>query len=87
LPWLWYRTTQERLAPQGERAADSIAAHQTFFPFKKLKAHARTLIPMLGHWSDPVPKIISHLHMLRHPGSVLRSQIITARALKTQTPR
>jgi hypothetical protein len=32
-------------------------------------------VSMLGHWSDPLPMIISNLRLLRHPRSLLRSQL------------
>ena len=34
----------------------------------------RTLISMLGHWSDPVPMVIAYAHVLRNPRSLIRSQ-------------
>jgi hypothetical protein len=33
----------------------------------------RASVSMLGHWSDPLPMIISNLKLLRHPRSLLRS--------------
>jgi predicted ATP-grasp superfamily ATP-dependent carboligase len=33
----------------------------------------RSTVSMLGHWSDPLPMIISNLKLLRHPRSLLRS--------------
>jgi hypothetical protein len=35
----------------------------------------RSSVSMLGHWSDPLPMIISNLRLLRHPRSLLRSQL------------
>ena len=34
----------------------------------------RASITMLGHWSDPVPVIVSYLHLLRHPRSLVIDQ-------------
>jgi D-aspartate ligase len=35
----------------------------------------RLSVSMLGHWSDPLPLILSNLRLLRHPRSLLRSQL------------
>jgi hypothetical protein len=40
----------------------------------------RRVVSMLGSWSDPLPLILSNLHLLRHPRSLLRSQFAVARA-------
>lgn len=33
----------------------------------------RTYIPLVGHWSDPLPLLIANAKMLHHPRSLLRS--------------
>jgi len=35
----------------------------------------RSSVSMLGHWSDPLPMILSNLRLLRHPRSLLRAQL------------
>ncbi|HEY0801470.1 MAG TPA: hypothetical protein VGD54_11550 [Steroidobacteraceae bacterium] len=32
----------------------------------------RAAVSMLGDWADPLPKLISHLYLLRHPRSLVR---------------
>ncbi len=44
----------------------------------------RTSISMLGHWSDPLPMVVSCLKLLRHPRSLLRAQWASSRALRRQ---
>jgi hypothetical protein len=39
---------------------------------------SRRSVSMLGHWSDPLPMIISNCYLLRHPRSWLRSQFASA---------
>lgn len=34
----------------------------------------RASVPMLGDWTDPLPMLVCHLHLLRHPRSLIRSQ-------------
>jgi D-aspartate ligase len=97
LPWLWFRSTMERLAPsprQSPRA--SLVARDSMLHLlrplflrrrrdRKYRAEERrdTSVPrssvsMLGHWSDPLPMIASHLHLLRHPRAWLRAQFAAA---------
>jgi hypothetical protein len=40
----------------------------------------RSSVSMVGHWSDPLPMILSNLQLLRHPRSLLRSQVASLRA-------
>jgi hypothetical protein len=87
LPWLWYCMTQERLAPLGERTGNSVTAYHAFLPFLGVRMPARSSVSLLGHWSDPLPKIISHLYLMRHPRSLLRARITAARALKDEVAR
>ncbi len=87
LPWLWYCMTQERLTPLGERARNLVTAHHAFLPFLGVRMHTRSSVPLLGHWSDPLPKIIGHLRTMRHPRSLLRSRITAARALRDELAR
>jgi hypothetical protein len=42
----------------------------------------RTPISMLGDWSDPLPMLISHLYLMRHPRSFARAQLLGRRALR-----
>ena len=82
LPWLWYRGTIEKQLPlPNQPASDSISAHHVLLPFTRTRVKTRTSIPLMGHWSDPLPKIIAHLYLLRHPRSLIRSQFAAARAL------
>ena len=49
----------------------------------------RASVSMVGHWSDPVPMIISNLQLLRHPRSLLRSQLallLSGRGNKREVP-
>jgi hypothetical protein len=41
-------------------------------------------VSMLGHWSDPVPMIVSNLYLLRHPRSLLRAQFRSLRNTQSQ---
>jgi len=88
LPWLWFRTTLERLSPISAQqpCGSVVAADSRFMPFFGGPALRRgksiASIAMLGRWSDPLPKIVSHLHLLRHPRSVVRSQLAATRALR-----
>ena len=36
------------------------------------------VVPMLGHWNDPLPLIIANMRQLRHPGSLVRPYIKAA---------
>ncbi len=66
-----------------------MAADLRFLPFLSglslRRAKPRASISMLGRWSDPLPKIICHLYLLRHPRSVVRSQLAATRALREAT--
>jgi D-aspartate ligase len=42
----------------------------------------RVSVSMLGHRSDPLPMIISNLHLLRHPRSLLRAQFASSRDIR-----
>jgi predicted ATP-grasp superfamily ATP-dependent carboligase len=44
---------------------------------------SRSSVSMVGHWSDPLPMILCNLELLRHPRSLLRSQVafLAARGL------
>jgi predicted ATP-grasp superfamily ATP-dependent carboligase len=42
----------------------------------------RVSVSMLGHRSDPLPMIISNLHLLRHPRSLLRAQFASSRVIR-----
>ncbi len=90
LPWLWFRTTLERVSPLVSQPSSApMAADLRFLPFLSglslRRAKPRASISMLGRWSDPLPKIICHLYLLRHPRSVVRSQLAATRALREAT--
>jgi hypothetical protein len=42
--------------------------------------NATRVIPMLGHWDDPLPMLLANLQQLRHPGSLIRPYIAAALA-------
>jgi D-aspartate ligase len=42
------------------------------------RSKARVSVSMLGHRSDPLPMIISNLHLLRHPRSLMRAQFASS---------
>jgi len=42
---------------------------------RRSSERVRSAISMVGHWTDPLPMIASNLHLLRHPRSLLRSQL------------
>jgi biotin carboxylase len=92
LPWLWFRSTSERLEPESSpRAPVQVEARHRFIHLLRSIVHPRffrgapaeerrdrnrprTSVSMLGHWSDPLPLIVSNLKLLRHPRSLVRSQ-------------
>ncbi len=92
LPWLWFRSTLERLQPESRpRALVQVEARHRFFHLlqsithprlfsgapdkeRRDKNRPRTSVSMLGHWSDPLPLIVSNLKLLRHPRSLVRAQ-------------
>jgi D-aspartate ligase len=39
-------------------------------------------VSMLGHWSDPLPMIISNSYLLRHPRSLVRTQFTRSRVAR-----
>lgn len=42
----------------------------------------RSVLPMLGHWSDPVPLLLSNARLLRHPRGLWRPFVAAARQEK-----
>jgi hypothetical protein len=54
------------------RYSDEVA---TVAPAKSIPESAgpRASVSMLGDWSDPLPMLVSHLHLLKHPRSLVRS--------------
>jgi D-aspartate ligase len=97
LPWLWFRSTFERLMPtpmQSPRisvvARDSMLHLARALLLRRRRGSEirieerrdtsvpRSSVSMLGHWSDPLPMIVSNLHLLRHPRSWLRAQFAAA---------
>jgi len=47
----------------------------------------RASVSMIGHWSDPVPMLLSNLQLFRHPRSLWRSLMASIRAQKKQLAR
>jgi hypothetical protein len=46
---------------------------------------ATRVIPMLGHWDDPLPMLLANLQQLRHPGSLIRPYIAAAIAQRRRS--
>jgi D-aspartate ligase len=46
---------------------------------------ATKVIPMLGHWNDPLPMLLANLKQLRHPGSLVRPYIAAAVAQRRRS--
>jgi predicted ATP-grasp superfamily ATP-dependent carboligase len=46
---------------------------------------ATRVIPMLGHWDDPLPMLLANLQQLRHPGSLIRPYIAAAVAQRRRS--
>jgi D-aspartate ligase len=42
----------------------------------------RSVLSMLGHWSDPIPLLVSNARLLRHPGGLMRPFMAAARQAK-----
>ncbi|MDB6100311.1 MAG: hypothetical protein JWO52_310, partial [Gammaproteobacteria bacterium] len=55
----------------GVRSADEIESDAV---------NATRVIPMLGHWNDPLPMLLANLQQLRHPGSLIRPYVAAAAA-------
>lgn len=79
LPWLWYRSTLGPVNPiANEDASAGLQARHSLLHFlngaksRQGAAKQRPAVSMLGDWGDPVPKLISHLYLLRHPRSLVR---------------
>jgi hypothetical protein len=41
-----------------------------------------SVLPMLGHWSDPLPLLVSNARLLRHPRGLMRPFVALARQEK-----
>jgi D-aspartate ligase len=54
-----------RFAGRGVRNADEKE--------RRISPLPRATIPMLGSWKDPLPMLISHLYLLRHPRAFVRA--------------
>ena len=48
-------------------------ANDTLAPAECRDINSRVSVPMLGDWTDPLPMLICHLYLLRHPCSLVRS--------------
>ena len=101
LPWLWYQSTREVLAPLPPPASRPILEARFSIPHaigrgilrlfgRRFPAGPRTrqgsiprsVLPMLGHWSDPVPLLLSNARLLRHPRGLWRPFVAAARQEK-----
>jgi len=97
LPWLWYQSTFEAQRPSPVPLPTvSLEARHRFRhllnaltrPRQALRSERRdperprSSVSMVGHWSDPLPMLLSNLQLLRHPRSLLRSQVASLRAQK-----
>jgi hypothetical protein len=60
----------------GVRSADEIGAEAV---------NATRVIPMLGHWDDPLPLLLANLRQLRHPGSLIRPYLAAAAAQRKRS--
>jgi D-aspartate ligase len=101
LPWLWFRSTMEKVSPMTDLAPQAaLEARNTLLFFlrrvfswrpslllqrtpteRRNPQRPRVSISMLGHWSDPVPMLISYFHLLRHPRSLIKTQFVPKRSL------
>jgi D-aspartate ligase len=71
--WL-LRAVRTIAGARAHTPADAIDSQDQHSPAR------RDSVSMLGHWSDPVPMIISNLYLLRHPRSLMR-RIVTGGTL------
>jgi D-aspartate ligase len=94
LPWLWFESTLRPLpaAPPAVARPRAIECRlpiphalgswiNTLFGVSASEPEPgprRRVIPMSGHWSDPVPLLLATLKQLRHPGSLVRPYIKAA---------
>ena len=97
LPWLWYQSTRQVLAPVAPTASRPILEARFSIPHavgrailrlfgRRFPAGPRTrhgraprsVLSMLGHWSDPIPLLVSNARLLRHPGGLMRPFIAAA---------
>ena len=98
LPWLWYQSTRQVVAPLPRPRSHPIiearfsiphavgrAILRLFgrrFPTGPRRRHGsvpRSVLPMLGDWSDPLPLLVSNARLLRHPRGLLRPFVAAAR--------
>ncbi len=94
LPWLWLESTLRPLPAVPPRIAQPQAIECRLpIPYTLERCvnalfgvsatehdpgpRAR-VIPMSGHWSDPIPLLVANLRKLRHPGSLIRPYIRVA---------
>jgi D-aspartate ligase len=89
LPWLWMNSTMGRSAhlPTAVVNRDLEARHGLLYFMRKISGfiqagnqhqnsrNRRHSVSMLGAWSDPLPKLIGYLRVLRFPVSLIRSQL------------
>lgn len=48
-------------------------------PRRRHDGGSHSVLPMLGHWSDPLPLLVSNARLLRHPGGLMRPFVTAAR--------
>jgi len=102
LPWLWYQSTFEVQRPCAVAMPTvSLEARNRFRhllnavvgPWRDVHddrrdpSKPRASVSMIGHWSDPVPMLLSNLQLFRHPRSLWRSLMASIRAQKKQLAR
>jgi hypothetical protein len=91
LPWLWMNSTMGHSAalPMAPANSDLEARHGLLYCLRRISGFIRPVpvtqrqnssgrrrrVSMLGAWSDPLPKVIGYLRVLRYPCSLIRSQL------------
>ena len=94
LPWLWLQSTLQPLpaAPPTVAQPQAIECRlpipytlgrciNALFGVSAAESDPRPrtkVIPMSGHWNDPIPLLVATLRQLRHPGSLIRPYIRAA---------
>ena len=101
LPWLWYQSTRQVVAPLAPPASHRMLEARFSIPHavgrgilrlfgRRFPAGPRrrhgsvpgSVLPMLGHWSDPLPLLVSNARLLRHPRGLMRPFVALARQEK-----
>lgn len=101
LPWLWYQSTRQIVAPlaipPSQRLLEArfsiphavgrgiLRLFGRRFPAGPRRRHGgvpSSVLPMLGHWADPLPLLLSNARLLRHPRGLMRPFVALARQEK-----